>query len=100
MGKGYLDMLSHAPILLGGAAYVYESPLGASCLVMNIHNPFMHCVSSQYMFKLCDVIMVDNGISVPTITYATASPCHIPLKACFTKIQQCNGTNFKFKKNK
>ena len=73
-----LYYITHAPVFRGGAAYVYESPLGNSSLVMNIQNPLMHCVASQY-----DVIMLNNGISVATITYATASPCRVPLNGMF-----------------
>ena len=67
----------------GGAAYVYESPLSDSSLVMNIHNPFRHCITSQYMFKPRDVIMPKNRISVATITYATALLCRVPLNGMF-----------------
>ena len=31
--------------------------LGDSSLVMDIHHPFMHCVTSQYVFKPRDIIM-------------------------------------------
>ena len=74
---------------------------GDSCLVMNIHNSFMHCVMSQYLFKPCDFIMLNNHISITTITYATALPCCVRLNynTCFTKIHQRNGTNCKFKKS-
>ena len=75
--------ITHAPLFRGGAAYVYELPLGDSCLIMNIHNPFMHCVMSQYMFKSRDVIMLNNRINVATIMYATASPCSVPLNGVF-----------------
>ena len=73
-----LYYITHAPVFRGGAAYVYESPLGNSSLVINIQNPLMHCVASQY-----DVIMLNNRISVATITYATASPCRVPLNDIF-----------------
>ena len=75
--------ITHAPLFRGGATYVYESPLGDSSLVMNIHNPFMHCVTSQYVFKPRDVIMLNNRVSLATITYATASQCHVPLNGMF-----------------
>ena len=75
--------ITHAPLFRGGAAYVYESPLGDWCLIMNIHNPFMHCAMSQYVFKPRDVIMLNNRISVATITYARASPCRVPLNGMF-----------------
>ena len=76
-------IITHAPLFRGCVAYVYESPLGYSSLAMNIHNPFMHCVMSQYVFKLCDVIVLNNRISVATIMYAIASPCRIPLNGMF-----------------
>ena len=76
-------IITHAPLFRGDASYVYESPLGESCLIMNIHNPFMHCVTSQYVFKPRDVIMLNNRISVAKITYATASPCSVPLNVVF-----------------
>ena len=75
--------ITHAPLFRGGAAYIYESPLGDACLVMNIHNPFVHCVTSQYVFKPRDVIMLNNRINIATITYATASPCRVPLNGMF-----------------
>ena len=71
------------PIVSRGAAYVYESPLGESSLPMNIHNPFLYCITSQYVFKPRDVIMLNNRISVTTITYATGSPCRVPLNGMF-----------------
>ena len=54
---------THAPLFRGGADHVYES-LGDSCLVMNIHNPFMHCVTSQYVFKPRDVIMLTRAVTI------------------------------------
>ena len=75
--------ITHAPLFRGDVAYVYKSPLGDSYLVMNIHNPFVHCVMSQYVFKPCDVIMLNNRISVATITYTTPSPCCVPLNGMF-----------------
>ena len=78
-------IITYIPLFWGGAAYVYETPMGDSCLVMHIHNPFMHCAASQYVFKPRDVIMLNNRISVATITYmyATASPCRVPLNGMF-----------------
>ena len=76
-------IITHTPLFQGGAAYVYELPLGNLSLVRNIHNPFKQCVTSQYVFKPCDVIMLNNCISVATITYATASPSRVPLKGMF-----------------
>ena len=50
---------------------------------VNIHNPFMHCDTSQYVFQSYEVKMLNNRISVATITYATASPCRVPLNGMF-----------------
>ena len=52
------------PIVSRGADDVYESPLGDSRLVMNIHNPFMHCATSQYVFKPRDVIMLMRAVTI------------------------------------
>ena len=49
--------LSHMPHCFEGV----NRPLGDSSLVTNIHNPFMHCVTSQYLFKLRDIIMLLHG---------------------------------------
>ena len=91
-------IITHAPLFQGGAAYVYESPLGDSCLVMNIHNPFMHCVTSQYVFKLCDAIIPNNLVSIATIKFATASPSHIPLNGMFHQDSAIQLKNCEFKR--
>ena len=62
------SVITHAPLIRGGAAYVYESPFGDSCQVTYIHNPFLHCVMSQCVFKPRDVIMLSKSISVATRT--------------------------------
>ena len=38
-------IITYNPLVRGGAAYDYESPLGDSFLVMNIHNLLMHRVT-------------------------------------------------------
>ena len=58
------DIITHAPLFRGGEDHVCESPLGDSCFVMNIHNPFMHCVTSQYVFKLRNVIMLMRAVTI------------------------------------
>ena len=58
------NVITHVPLFRGGADHVYESPLGDSCLVMNIHNPFMHCATSQYVFKPRDVIMLTRAVTI------------------------------------
>ena len=59
--------LSYIPNLFrGGEDYVCEYPLGDSGLVINIHNPFMYCVMSQYVFKLRDVIMLLRAVTIVT----------------------------------
>ena len=35
-----------------------------SCFLMNIHYPFMHCMTSQYVFKLRDVIMLMRAVTI------------------------------------
>ena len=60
---GYI-VITHAPLFQGGADYVYESPLGDSSLVMNIHNLFMHSATSQYVFKLRDVIILMRAVTI------------------------------------
>ena len=59
-------IITHAPLFRGGEDRVCESPLGDSSFVMNTHNPFMHCVTSQYVFKLCDVIMLLHAVTMVT----------------------------------
>ena len=59
-------IITHAPLFRGGEDYVCESPLGDSSFVMNIHNPFMHRVTSQYVFKLRDVIMLLHAVTMVT----------------------------------
>ena len=54
------------PIVSRGEDHVCELPLGESSFVMNIHNPFMHCVTSQYVFKMCDVIMLLHAVTMVT----------------------------------
>ena len=63
-GPTYVHIITHAPLFRGGEDHVCESPLGDSCFVMNIHNPFMHCVTSQYVFKLRDVIMLIRAVTI------------------------------------
>ena len=55
-------IITHAPLFRGGEDYVGESPLGDSSFVMNIHNPFMHYVTSQ----LRDVIMLLHAVTMVT----------------------------------
>ena len=43
----------------------------------------MHCVTSQYVFKPHDVIVLNNRISIATITYATSSQCRVSLNGMF-----------------
>ena len=71
-----------------GAAYVYESPSGDACLVLNIHNPFMHCATSQYVFITAwhhnaEQSYQRSNNNVRAITFTTASPCRIPLNGMF-----------------
>ena len=50
-------LLSHTPHCFKGVRLMFK---GDSCLVMNINNPFMHCVTSQYVLKPLDVKMLTN----------------------------------------
>ena len=52
----------------------------------------LYCVTSRHVFNPRDVIMLNNRISVATITYARASPCAVPLNGMFHKdsATQCN----------
>ena len=59
-----LNIITHAPLFRGGADDVYESSLGDSRVVMNIHNPFMHCATSQCVFKPRDVIMLMHAVKI------------------------------------
>ena len=52
------------PLFRGGADYICESPLGGSCLVMNIHNPFMHLMMSKYVFKSHDGILLLRAVTL------------------------------------
>ena len=52
-------LLSHMPHCFEGVRMRFiNRPWAIHVLVMNIHNPFMHCVTSQYVFKQRDVIML------------------------------------------
>ena len=92
--------ITYAVLFWGGAVYVYESPLGDSRLVINIHNPYMHRVTSQCVFKSRDVIMLNNRISVATITYAIASPCRVPLNGMFHQDSAMQWNKLQIEKNK
>ena len=63
-GIRFTYIIKHAPWFRGGADYVYESPLGDSSLVMNIHNLFMHCATSQYVFRPHDVMMLMHAVTI------------------------------------
>ena len=74
---GNLRDLSHAPLFRGGEDYVCEPPLGNSSLVMNMHNPFKHCVTSQYAFKLGDVTMLLHAVIRRTVTTPRLFKWHV-----------------------
>ena len=60
-------IITHAPLFWGGEDYVCESPVGDSSFVMNIQNPYMHCVTSQYVFELlCEVIILLHAVTMVT----------------------------------
>ena len=39
-------------------------PLAIQIFVMNIDNPFMHCATSQYVFKPRDAIMLMCAVTI------------------------------------
>ena len=100
MERKFRSIITYAPLFRGGAAYVYESPLGDSCLVMNIQNPFMHYVTSQYVFKLRKVIMLNNRSSVAKITYTTASSIRVPLNGLLHQDSATQWNKLQFKNDK
>ena len=59
------NSLSHMPHCLEGVRMMFMNrPWVIHVLVMNIHNPFMHCVTSQYVFKQRDVIMLLRAFTI------------------------------------
>ena len=68
-----------------------------SISLMNIHNVFMHCVTSRYLFKWSDIIMTlwrlneiaccHNHLNLTTALSTILSPYQPLFMACFTKIQ-------------
>ena len=50
-------IITHVPLFR-------ESPLGDSCLVINIHNPLTHCATSHYVCKPRDVIMLMHAVTI------------------------------------
>ena len=75
--------ITHAPLFWEGEDYVCESPLGDSTFAMNIHNPFMHCVTSQYVLKLCDVIMQLHAVTMAQ--HINSIVRHTVTKSCLFK---------------
>ena len=90
-------IITHAPLFWGGEDYVCESPLGDSSFVMNIHNPFMHCMTSQYVF-----IMLLHAVTTVTTWQQHQSPHRHQVAslymACFTTIHQRDVANCEFEK--
>ena len=41
-----------------------DRPSTIQVLVMNIHKPFMHCATSQYVFKPRDIIMLMCAVTI------------------------------------
>ena len=63
--KGQLRRLSHMPHCFKGVRMMFMNrPWAIHVLVMYIHNPFMHCVTSQYVFKQRDVIMLLRAFTI------------------------------------
>ena len=62
--QSVIDYYHTRPIVSRGGGYFHGSPFGDSSLIMNIHNPFMHCATSQYAFKPRDVIMLMRAVTI------------------------------------
>ena len=57
--------LSHMPHCFEGVRIMFMNrPWAIQDLVMNIHNPFMHGATSQYVFKPCDVMMLMHAVTI------------------------------------
>ena len=59
-----LAQLSHTPHCFRGCTLCLWIALGDSSLVMNIHNPSVHCVTSQNALKSRDVIMLLHAVTL------------------------------------
>ena len=60
-----VDIFYHTcPIVSRGWGLCLWIDLGRLKFVINIRNPFMHCVMSQYIFKLGDVIMLLHAVTM------------------------------------
>ena len=86
MVGGGLGFLSHTPDCFEGVIIMFVNrPWAIQVFVMNIHNPFMHCVTSQCAFKLCDVVMLLHAVTMVTTkqqaSSATPSPSRVSLNA-------------------
>ena len=58
-------LLSHMPHCFEGVRMIFMNrPWAIHVLVMNMHNPFKHCVTSQYVFKQRDVIMLLRAFTI------------------------------------
>ena len=57
--------LSHMPHCFEGVRIMFMNhPWAIQVLVMNIHNPFIHCVKSQCVLKPRDVIMLMHAVTI------------------------------------
>ena len=63
-----------------------ESPLGKLILLMNIHYTFIHCVNSQYVLKLSDVLIALHTIIIVTW-------CHRLIVTFATLLALCEGNS-------
>ena len=58
-------LLTHTPHCYEGVQIMFMNrPWAIHVLVMNIHNPFMHCATSRYVFEPRDVIMLMHDVTI------------------------------------
>ena len=63
--KLYELIITHTPLFREGVwIMLMDRPSAIQVLVMNIHNPFMHCTTSQYVFKPRDIIMLMRAVTI------------------------------------
>ena len=98
-----LKLLSHTPHCFEGMRIMFMNRAWAiQVFVMNNHNPFMHCATSQYVFKLRDVMMLVHA--VPIVALSNSTVCHTvtmlrPFKWHVSpRLNKRNGTNCEFEK--
>ena len=68
-----LGKLSHTPHCFEGARIIFMNPWAIQVFIMNIHNPFMPCATSQYVFEPRDVIMLMRAVTIEFEKYVTTN---------------------------